>query len=472
MGVSKTFKRLSLSLGADAVWYSSLDLKLLILARMIRMFAYGGTTLILVLYLSALSIPDTRIGLFMTLTLVGDIGVSAVLTVLGDAMGVRITMAIGALLMMGSGIAFALLEDYWLLLGASILGVINPSANEVDPFKAIEESAIARLSTSTNCNDFFAWWTLLGMIGMAASTLLTGLAVDVLQVSYTLRPLEIYRLIFLSYAVVGFLKLICTLCISSQVELHTPSAMLTDSEIVPVDESRPLLEEHQYQSERAYNAITAPNPNASSFNCDEIKVEVNPTPLFTPESRSFIWKVSLAITPDYIGSGLAQITWMTYFFKREYNIAEGPLGLAIFIASIISSFLNLLSSPLSRALGQVPTMVLCHTITSISLLMISTPNNRTLALGLFMLRIVLREIDSAPRQAFLAGGVLDEERTSAMGLVTVVKTVGCCAGLFLTGEFAGSGYFWVAFIVAGALKLLHNVIILALFWNHRGRYEA
>ena len=57
--------------------------------------------------------------------------------------------------------------------------------------------------------------------------------------------------------------------------------------------------------------------------------------------------------------------------------------------------------------------------------MISAPTNRTLALGLFMLRIVLREIDSAPRQAFIAGGVLDEERTSAMGLVTVVKTVGC-----------------------------------------------
>ncbi|KAH7321770.1 major facilitator superfamily domain-containing protein [Rhexocercosporidium sp. MPI-PUGE-AT-0058] len=471
MALSKAFKRLSLSLGADAVWHSSLDLKLLILARMIRMFAYGGTTLILVLYLSALEIPDTRIGLFMTLTLVGDIGVSMVLTVIGDGMGVRFTIVLGALLMMGSGVAFAVLEDYWLLLAASILGVVNPSANEVDPFKAIEESTIARLSTSTNCNDFFAWWTLLGMVGMAASTLLTGFAVDVLQAQYAFRPLEIYRLIFLGYAAVGFLKLICALCISSQVELHTPSAMFTDSEIVPVDDSRPLLGEYQHQSQsEAYHTITTPSINASNSdsNCDE----VNPTPIFTLESRSFIWKVSLAITPDYIGSGLAQITWMSYFFKREYNIAEGSLGLAIFIASIISSVLNLLSSPLSRALGQIPTMVLCHTITSISLLMISAPNNRTLALGLFMLRIVLREIDSAPRQAFIAGGVLDEERTSAMGLVTVVKTVGCCAGLFLTGEFAGSGYFWVAFILAGVLKLLHNVVIVGFFWNHRGRYEA
>ena len=62
----------------------------------------------------------------MTLTLVGDIGVSTILTVVGDGMGVRMTMAVGSLLMMGSGVAFAVLEDYWYLLAASILGVINP----------------------------------------------------------------------------------------------------------------------------------------------------------------------------------------------------------------------------------------------------------------------------------------------------------------------------------------------------------
>lgn len=112
MGFSKAMKRLGLELGVDAVWLSSTDLKLLILTRMIRMFAYGGTTIILVLFLSALGIPDTRIGLFMTLTLVGDIGVSTILTIIGDGMGVRFTMAVGSVLMMGSGIAFAVLDNY------------------------------------------------------------------------------------------------------------------------------------------------------------------------------------------------------------------------------------------------------------------------------------------------------------------------------------------------------------------------
>lgn len=333
------------------------------------------------------------------------------------------------------------------------------SANEVDPFKAIEESAIARLSSSANCNDFFAWWTLLGMVGMAASTLITGFFVDTLQQGYELTALKAYRTIFLGYALVGFLKLLCSLCTTSTIELGVGSALITNHEVESADDRRPLLPE---RPENMYHTLSDTIP-------DDTEKEA---PIFTPESCTFIWKASLAIFPDYMGSGLAHITWMTYFFKQEYDIAQGSLGLAIFVASIVSSFLNLLSSPMSRALGQVPTMVICHTVTSVSLLMIAAPSNRGLAIGLFMFRIVLRELDAAPRQAFMAGGVLDEERTSAMGVFTVMKTAGACAGLFLTGQFAGKGLFWVAFLTAGFLKLVHNIFIVGFFWNHWGRYEA
>lgn len=126
MGISKALKRISLDLGVDSVWLAGRDLKLLILLRMIRMFAYGGTTLILVMFLSALGFPDASIGLFLTLTLVGGMVISSVLTVLGDRMGVRVTMSVASILMMGAGVAFAVVENYWWLLLASVLGVINP----------------------------------------------------------------------------------------------------------------------------------------------------------------------------------------------------------------------------------------------------------------------------------------------------------------------------------------------------------
>ncbi|KAK8087350.1 hypothetical protein PG994_002324 [Apiospora phragmitis] len=48
------------------------------------------------------------------------------------------------------------------------------SPNEIDPFKPIEESTISCLSNAETCSDLFAWWSMLGMLGTAASNLLTG----------------------------------------------------------------------------------------------------------------------------------------------------------------------------------------------------------------------------------------------------------------------------------------------------------
>lgn len=126
MYTPKCVKRFCAGIGFSALASSTRDVKLLILLRMVRLFACGGATLILALYLSALGFSDSKIGLFMTLTLVGNLFVSIILTYIGDAIGVRLTIAIGSLLMAASGAAFAYLDNYWLLLLASIAGVINP----------------------------------------------------------------------------------------------------------------------------------------------------------------------------------------------------------------------------------------------------------------------------------------------------------------------------------------------------------
>lgn len=113
-------------LGLITMWLSSRDVKFLCAQRFVRLFAYGGSTLILASYLSAVGISDDRIGLFMTLTLVGDVVISFFLTLFADAMGRKAVLALGSVLMAGSGIIFALYGNYWALLTAAIFGVISP----------------------------------------------------------------------------------------------------------------------------------------------------------------------------------------------------------------------------------------------------------------------------------------------------------------------------------------------------------
>ena len=113
-------------LGLLSLWRSSLDVKLLCAQRFVRLFAYGGSTLILASYLSSLGISDAHIGLFMTLTLVGDVVISFFLTLFADAMGRKAVLLLGSTLMVGSGVIFALFDNFWILLAAAVLGVISP----------------------------------------------------------------------------------------------------------------------------------------------------------------------------------------------------------------------------------------------------------------------------------------------------------------------------------------------------------
>ena len=102
------------------------DVKLLCLQRFVRLFAFGSSTLILVLFLSLLGNSKKLVGLFLTLTLVGDVVLSLLTTAVADAVGRRRLLVVGSVLMTMSGLVFATSSSFMLLLLASILGIISP----------------------------------------------------------------------------------------------------------------------------------------------------------------------------------------------------------------------------------------------------------------------------------------------------------------------------------------------------------
>ena len=124
--MSSIYRLIVDELGLSVLLAAPRDAHLLILQRIFRLVAYGQSTLVLASYLHALDISDFRIGLFMTLTLMGDVGGSFVLTIFADRWGRRKVLTIGCALMVMSGIVFCLTSWYPLLLFAAMVGVISP----------------------------------------------------------------------------------------------------------------------------------------------------------------------------------------------------------------------------------------------------------------------------------------------------------------------------------------------------------
>lgn len=134
-------------LGLTPVYAAPRDVKVLFVQRFVRMFAYGASTLVLVAYLTGLGIPRTGVGLFMTLTLAGDVCVSFVLTLFADALGRRAVLALGAVLMAASGAVFATSGSYWVLLAAAVVGVISPRWVDSKTYVVVEVEFVGDMLT-------------------------------------------------------------------------------------------------------------------------------------------------------------------------------------------------------------------------------------------------------------------------------------------------------------------------------------
>src|SRR5437870_2340193 len=89
------------SLTADGRW--------LLLTRVVRLFAYGWLSVVLALYLAAVGLTEQVIGFMLTLTLVGDAGISLWIATMADRLGRRRMLLVGAGLMVVGGVVLGLL---------------------------------------------------------------------------------------------------------------------------------------------------------------------------------------------------------------------------------------------------------------------------------------------------------------------------------------------------------------------------
>ncbi|OBT79343.1 hypothetical protein VF21_01955 [Pseudogymnoascus sp. 05NY08] len=432
-------------LGLLSIWNSPLDVKLLCIQRFVRLFAYGATTLVLVLYLSELGISDQQIGVFMTLTLFGDVFISLFLTMFADRIGRKDVLALGAVMMTGSGIAFGLSGNYWVLLAAAIFGVISPSGKEVGPFRAIEESTLAHLTEKEVRADIFAWYTLIGAGGYAFGLLVCGWIVEVLKALDGWDDIRAYRVIFFAYSVFGLMKLLLVLALSKDCE-----AKPEPPQERPHEEA-PLL-----------GAAEPSKPRRSFFGAFAH---------ISPESFAVLLQLCLLFGLDSFASGLIPLSWVTVFFQRKFGITDGFLGTIFFTTNIIAALSTLIAASLARRIGNVKTMVFTHLPSAVFVAFIAIPSQMPLALTFLILRSCTQSMDVAPRSAFLAAIILPNERTAIMGILNVVKTFTSGLGPGLTGVLFDHNLAWIVFVMAGSLKVIYDLGMLAVFKGHESRED-
>jgi hypothetical protein len=298
--------------------------------------------------------------------------------------------------------------------------VISPSGNEVGPFLAIEQAALAQTVAAGERTRIFAWYQLAGAFATAMGALACGSLVQGLQ-SSGFEPLESYRPVLFAYAAAGMLLAAVFAFLSPATEAPPGSATGT-----PV--GRAFLGLHR--------------------------------------SRHMVLKLSALFSLDAFAGGFVLQSIMAYWFHIRFGTDLATLGGIFFGANLLAGISALAAAAIARRIGLIKTMVFTHVPSNLLLILVPFMPTPGLAVMILFLRFAISQMDVPARQSYTAAVVDPEERSAAAGVAGVARTTGAALSPVLAGPLMGSpALAGSLFVVAGVLKLAYDGL---LYWFFRG----
>lgn len=405
----------------------SSDVRVLLISVFLRRGSFGLTNQVLTLFLKAVGVSKSNIGLFMTLTLLGDTAISYLLTWYSDQLGRRVVMVAGSILMLASGLVFAWFLNFWVLLAAAIVGVISTSGDETGPFKTVEEVCISHLTPPKQRAPVFALYGFLGRVGAASGALLCGFLVDYWNYSLGWDVEKCYRAIFVGYSGVALVKLVLALCLSKNCELHE---YLSDLNAEVTEEETQLLSD-----------------------------DSEPQKGFTAQTKRYLPRLLVVFMLDSLGYGFMPPAWIVFYFKKEFHPAASALGTLFFFTNMVDSLSSIASAVTFRLFGPVKAILAVQLPSAAFFFSIAFCNTYILAAIFYFLFCATGTMDVVPRQVLLTAIIPKQDLLRVMGTVNIAKTFANCIGPFFTGHLAEHGLLKLGFVINGVCLVVADSIL-------------
>jgi MFS family permease len=382
--------------------------------RLLRLFAYGFLSVILVLYLSSLGFSEFKIGALLTLTLIGDTLVSLWITVNADRIGRKRMLLLGACLMLFAGLTFAVTNDFVIMLAAATLGVISPSGNEVGPFLALEQASLSQIVSDDKRTGVFAWYNLVGSFATACGSLAGGWSAYLLQKT-GLTPLASYRWIVIGYAMFGALLFLLFLTLSLRIE----------------------AEKTQVTLKKRFGLHS---------------------------SGKVVFKLSALFSLDAFGGGFVIQSIVAYWFHVRFGADDGLIGSIFFGANVLAGVSALSAVKIASKIGLIRTMVFTHIPSNILLILVPLMPNFPLAIAMLLLRFSISQMDVPTRQSYTMSVVNPDERSAAAGITGIARTTGASISPVIAGSLIShSALLSAPFYIAGTLKIVYDLLLYRAF---------
>jgi MFS family permease len=376
-------------------------------ARALRDFADGFVAILLPAYLIALGLSAFQVGLIATLALFGSAILTLAVGYLGARVDVRSLLLVASTLMIGTGLAYAAVSDYAVLLLVAFVGTINPSGGSTSVFVPLEHTVLSGAVPASRRTWAFARYSLIGALAGAIGSLAAG-------TPEWLAPLGIGKLpaikaMFVFYAVIGL------------------------------------------AGGLAYRRIP-PRPHAAE----------SPSSALGP-SRGIVYKLAALFSIDAFAGGFVVQSLLALWLFERFDLSLAAASAFFFCSGLLSAFSFPVAAWIGGRIGLINTMVYTHIPSSLCLIAAAFAPSLEWVLPLLLVRAALSQMDVPTRSSYVMAVVTPPERPAAASVTAVPRSLASAASPALAGALFSAGLLAWPLLLCGGLKILYDLMLLAAF---------
>lgn len=377
----------------------------------LRAFADGYVSLLLPLYLISVGLGAFQVGIIATATLLG----SGILTLLAGLYAwrfrYRTLLLMAAMLMAATGFSFAANTDFWPLLLIAVVGTLNPSSGDVSVFLPLEHALMSRAVEDKHRTALFARYSLVGALLAALGALAAGIPELIVSAQYASMKTALQGM----FVLYGFFGLVSAL-------------------------------------------IYATLPKK-----DGVVVRAQAAPL--RKSRKIVYTLSALFSLDAFGGGFVVQSMVALWLFQKFQLSTLVAATIFFWTGVLSAFSYLAAVRIANRFGLVNTMVFTHLPANLLLVLIPFMPTLHWAIALLLARSALSQMDVPTRSSYVMAVVSPEERAAAASMTAVPRSLASAASPVLAGYLLGISTFGWPLVIAGGLKIIYDLLLLAMFRN-------
>jgi MFS family permease len=380
----------------------------LLAARALRDFGDGFVAILLPVYLTALGFSPFEIGAVATAALLGSALLTLGIGLIGSRHDRQRLLLAGASLMMATGVAFAFVHDFALLLVVAFAGTINPSAGSVSVFVPLEHAVLSGEVSDRSRTRMFARYSLIGALS-AAFGALAAASPQYLSAA-GVNQLTAVKAMFVFYALLGVAG--CLL----------------------------------------YARIPRRPPAANHDTTDALG-----------PSRHIVYKLAALFSLDAFAGGFVVQSLLALWLFERFDLSLSAASLFFFWSGMLSAFSFPVAAWLSRRIGLINTMVFTHIPSSLCLILAAYAPTLTLALALLLVRAALSQMDVPTRSSYVMAVVTDAERPAAASFTSVPRSLAAAASPAIAGALFAASFQVLPLLICGTLKIVYDLLLLIQF---------